>query len=370
MPERDLYRQLQRHLDKMPVGFPATESGVEIRILQRLFTPQDAHLALQLSAMPEPLAVIHKRVKREMSVEELGTALDSMADRGLIEKHGKRYGKSMFVVGIYERQVNRLTPELERDTLQYFDEAFAQTVHTKKTGQMRTVPVNQSIAVERGIAQYDDIAAFVRASKGPFAVMECVCQQGRDLVGSPCKQTDGREHCLTLGPAAKAMVESGVARYLTQNEMLAALELADRDGLVLQPQNTLNPMFVCCCCGCCCGVLTTAKKLEHPAEFFSASFYAEVNEARCEGCGTCLERCQMEAVTVADGTAIVDVLRCIGCGLCITTCPSEALHLTAKDRRKEPPKDTPALYAKIFKERFGPLGTAKAVGKNLLGLKV
>ena len=78
----------------------------------------------------------------------------------------------------------------------------------------------------------------------------------------------------------------------------------------------------------------------------------------------------MEAVSIDDGAAVVDVLRCIGCGLCITTCPSDALRLTAKDSRKEPPKDTPALYAKIFKERFGPLGTAKAVGKNLLGLKV
>jgi len=34
-----LYRRLQQHLDRMPVGFPATQSGVEIRILQRLFTP-------------------------------------------------------------------------------------------------------------------------------------------------------------------------------------------------------------------------------------------------------------------------------------------------------------------------------------------
>jgi len=35
-----LYRRLQQHLDRMPVGFPATRSGVEIRILERLFTPE------------------------------------------------------------------------------------------------------------------------------------------------------------------------------------------------------------------------------------------------------------------------------------------------------------------------------------------
>jgi len=50
-----LYRQLQRHLDRMPVGFPATESGVEIRILRQIFTPEEAELALYKPApFPSP----------------------------------------------------------------------------------------------------------------------------------------------------------------------------------------------------------------------------------------------------------------------------------------------------------------------------
>ncbi len=51
----DLYRRLQQHLDRMPVGFPPTASGVELRILRRLFSPEDAELALDLSAIAEPL---------------------------------------------------------------------------------------------------------------------------------------------------------------------------------------------------------------------------------------------------------------------------------------------------------------------------
>ena len=42
MGSDELYRKLQQHLDRMPVGFPATESGVEIRILRQLFTPEEA----------------------------------------------------------------------------------------------------------------------------------------------------------------------------------------------------------------------------------------------------------------------------------------------------------------------------------------
>ena len=33
----DIYRKLQEHLDKYAVGFPATKSGVEIKVLKHLF---------------------------------------------------------------------------------------------------------------------------------------------------------------------------------------------------------------------------------------------------------------------------------------------------------------------------------------------
>ena len=33
MTPEDLYRKLQQHLDRMPIGFPASKSGVEIKIL-------------------------------------------------------------------------------------------------------------------------------------------------------------------------------------------------------------------------------------------------------------------------------------------------------------------------------------------------
>ena len=44
MESNEVYRALQRHLDRMPVPFPATESGVEIRILKQLFTADEARL--------------------------------------------------------------------------------------------------------------------------------------------------------------------------------------------------------------------------------------------------------------------------------------------------------------------------------------
>ena len=374
MEDDELYRALQRHLDRMPVAYPATESGVEIRILKRLFTPDEARLALCLSAIPEPLGTIHRRTRRQMSRERLSGTLDRMADKGSIHKlpgkRGPRYGKAPLVLGMYEAQVNRLTPELERDVRAYLDEAFAErAMHTKRTPQMRTVPVNQSIKVECAVARHDDIRRFVEASPGPSGALNCICRQGKDLTGEPCRQTKERQNCLLLGMAATAMIKKGTAREVSREEMLGLLDQADREGLVLEPQNTLEPIFVCCCCGCCCGVLTTAKKLPRPADFFQTDFVAKVDRETCQVCGSCETRCQMDAITSGDEPPMVIEERCIGCGLCVTTCPSGAVRLHRKDGRKPPPKDMGALYSTIFQERFGRLGATAAMAGHLLGRK-
>jgi electron transport complex protein RnfB len=54
----DVYEKLAQHLDSLPAGYPRTESGVEMRILKRLFSPEEAELATTLTMMPEPVAGI------------------------------------------------------------------------------------------------------------------------------------------------------------------------------------------------------------------------------------------------------------------------------------------------------------------------
>jgi Pyruvate/2-oxoacid:ferredoxin oxidoreductase delta subunit len=369
-----LYRRLQRHLDRMPVGFPPAPSGVEIRILERLFTPEEAGIALELSAIPEPAAAIRRRLGGRITLEELRRKLKDMAAKGVILSFPvageMRFGKRIFVIGMYESQLKTLTPEFERDVRQYFEEAFGRALHTGKTPQLRIVPVNKRIAVDRGVTTYDRIRGHIEASPGPFGVIRCICRHGHDLTDEPCRQTKLRDNCLMIGPAAQWAVESGNGQAATREEMLDLLDQADRDGLVLQPENTKAPMFVCCCCGCCCGVLRSAKRFPRPADFFSSNFYAVADADACESCGVCQTRCQMEAIASPEGKAVVDRSRCIGCALCLTTCPSGALRLEAVDRPKEPPDDTKALYLKLFEDRFGRWGMAKLGARKLLGMKI
>ena len=110
-------------------------------------------------------------------------------------------------------------------------------------------------------------------------------------------------------------------------ETLDILRKADEEGLVLQPSNTQEIVNICCCCGDCCQILMNLKKHPFPAAMASAAFVARIDVEACIGCETCLERCQMEALSMEDEHAVVNEKRCIGCGLCVSTCPSGALAL-------------------------------------------
>jgi len=271
---------------------------------------------------------------------------------------------------MYERQLPRLTAEFELDARRYFEEAFGAAFHKKKTTQLRTVPVNVTIVPDYAVATYDDIRAFVRSSDGPFATMNCICRHGKDLTGAGCRQTKIRENCLTFGLAAEAMVESGAARYIDRGAMLELLDVADEEGLVLEPQNAKEPLFVCCCCGCCCNILSTAKRFPRPADYFTNSYSAVVAADECEACGQCETRCQMDAVALNGDAAEVKPSHCIGCGLCVTTCPTAAISLKKVREEKPVPDTVQELYARMFRERYGPWGTAKAMARVLLGMKI
>jgi ferredoxin len=47
----------------------------------------------------------------------------------------------------------------------------------------------------------------------------------------------------------------------------------------------------------------------------------------CVGCGTCIENCHSEAISMKDGKAFIDQSRCIQCGYCIASCPHFAIRM-------------------------------------------
>ena len=64
------------------------------------------------------------------------------------------------------------------------------------------------------------------------------------------------------------------------------------------------------------------------------------SQEECQTCETCVERCQMEAISV-DEVAQINLDRCIGCGVCAVTCDVGAISMHRKEKDKEfiPQKD-------------------------------
>ncbi len=372
----DVYRRLQRHLDKMPVPFPETESGVEISLLKRLFDEEEASIALNLSALPESVGKIHGRFRKgEISEQILREKLEGLAEKGAIQgikdsKGERKYSKAPLAIGIFEFQVDRISKELAEDFFQYEDEGFAEALFSAKTKQMRTIPVNLNIDPEFPVGSYDDARSIIERSSGPFAVMNCVCRQAKEKMGTRCKQTDILETCFTLGNSAQYMMDRGVARELEMKDMLHLVARAEKEGMVLQPANSQSPEFMCCCCGCCCGVLTAAKKFPQPAEFLDTNFYASIDADTCTACGECMEVCQMDALESVNNHTEVLRSHCIGCGVCLNVCAFDAISLLKTEKEKVPPRTRDEMYKKMIMERYGVLGSLKIMGKAALGKKI
>ena len=141
----DVYRKLARHLDDLPGGYPGTESGVEFRILRRLFTPEEAELALHVSFIGEEPRVIARRAK--ITPEDAARRLDAMARKGLIFRTEPDDGPPIywaihFLMGIWEFQVKDLDPDLVRDVREYWRSHLADDA--LKLPQLRTLPVGDS----------------------------------------------------------------------------------------------------------------------------------------------------------------------------------------------------------------------------------
>ncbi|THB72443.1 MAG: 4Fe-4S dicluster domain-containing protein [Desulfobacteraceae bacterium] len=347
----DIYTDLAQHLDKLPAGYPATDTGVELRILKRLFTEEEARITLGLSMMPEPVAPIARRL--DMDEEKLAPKLKSMSEKGLIFRSGKggvfNYMAAQFVIGIWEYHLNDLSPELIRDVNEYLPVYMHKSWTQHDTKQLRVIPVSETIAGDMNILPYEVAEEIIR-QQSKIVVSDCICRKEHQMMDNGCDYP--MEVCLAFGTGAFYYEENGLGRSIDPEEALTILNQGRDAGLVLQPGNAQKPANLCMCCGCCCQVLKNLKTLDNPAAVVHSNYYAQVDEDECTGCSECVERCHVDAITMED-TAQVAPQRCIGCGVCIPACPADALALLQKDAPDQyvPPANVFETYFNMAKER-------------------
>jgi Na+-translocating ferredoxin:NAD+ oxidoreductase subunit B len=352
-----VYVDLQKHLDKQAVGFPATKSGVEIRILKHFFTPEQANLTLHINYQPQSTMDIFNSVKGSgVSFEKVKNMLEAMESNGAIgatERNGTEYYYTLpLLVGMLEWHANKATPQFGADFGEYVSGEFGRVYASTKVSQMRTIPVEKSIQMEHHVTTYDHLRDIINCTDGPIAANTCMCRESAGKRGQPCHKTSRLETCMGFGDWARHFIKAGLAREITREEALDIAHKNEADGLVLQPSNNQKIDYICSCCGCCCGVLRIQKSLPKPAESWAHNFFAAVDIETCTSCGTCVETCQMNAIKIDEQNnySTINPDRCIGCGNCVVACPSEALKLVKLEKETVPPEDCTSLF-KILAER-------------------
>lgn len=350
----DVYTQLRKEIDRLGSGFNATESGVELDILKKIFTEEDAKLYVQgkFTACLEPIAVIAQRFGQ--TPEELLPALERLAANGVLLSSPPKeiaatpthFAAGPWIGGIVEFQ-SSIPGRMDRDLAELCVKYFLGGYQMREL-PLRAIPAAKTIVLDRDIedtrqvATYDNVKEIIK-KQDRILVAPCACCDLAEHLGQVIDQPRGI--CFHFGAFAGFYKDREIGRWVTQEEALRILEQCEEDGLIHQVTNLHAPECICNC-GKFCGALMIMKRHPHPAQLAGANYYAEVDPSLCIGCEACLPRCHMEAIGFGEEESVagLDRNRCIGCGVCVSSCPTGALSLQQKpeDERHVPPVSNPA----------------------------
>jgi electron transport complex protein RnfB len=340
-----IYKQLAMVLDTLPNGFPSTESGIEIKLLEKIFKPQDAELFCDLKLSFETADQIAHRTGRPRA--ELEDRLTAMWQRGQIFGVDlgsvKIFKMVPWAFGIYEFQLPHMDRELAEMCEEYMP-VYGRQFFKKKPQLMQVVPVEKEIQAKQEALPYERASRIIETGKS-FQVNECICKKEQGLLGNRCAKP--LEVCLAIAPIEGVFKNTAVGRLINKEEAYDVLRKSEEAGLVHLTWNVASGhFFICNCCGCCCNVLRSINELGI-SDAVNSYYYAQIDAAECIACGVCKdERCQVNAIEEGEDAYRVIKERCIGCGLCIATCPSEAIQLVRKKTAEMilPPKDEKDWY--------------------------
>jgi electron transport complex protein RnfB len=325
----EVYKNLARILDTLPNGFPETESGVEIRLLKKIFKPEQAELFCELRLTMETADEIAARTGRDPV--QTNALLETMREDGQVfsVKFGDtRWYKLMpWVFGIFEFQLPRLDREMA-ELAEEFEE-YSKNFFSTKPQLMQVLPVEKEVSPVQTALPWEKVSFIIEHGQS-FRIMDCICKKKNELLDKPCNRTV--RVCMAIAPVPDIFEDDEQGRVITRGEAYSILKKSEEEALVHLTGNTqFGQFYICNCCSCCCGVLRSINKYGLPASnVVNSQYYAEIDVDSCTGCGLCAEeRCQVGAIEPGDTYRVIRE-RCIGCGLCISTCPASAIRLVRK----------------------------------------
>ncbi|NHJ23856.1 MAG: 4Fe-4S dicluster domain-containing protein [Candidatus Lokiarchaeota archaeon] len=329
------YEKLREFLDQFPIGFRKTQSGVEIKILKRLFTEEEAELTTFLTIRPERARTIARRTNKSLS--EIEEKLELMAKKGLIFRTHREnhtlYNAAPFMIGLYEYSVKKIDKELAQLFKEYYHTAGLEEIGASNIPGFKVIPLEETIQSDTTLYPYQMLEESIKHAR-KIAVTDCVCRKESQLLGEGCNHP--METCLSFGVAAEYYIENGLGREITSEEAIQIIKETDEAGLVHAGANSKHLSNICNCCPCCCVSMKGMTQYgQDRQKFMNAIFESIIDRDLCIACGSCVERCPVNAISLNE-VAEVDRNLCLGCGLCSNVCPEEAIHLKPRKDLEEP----------------------------------
>ncbi len=349
----DIYFKLGERLNQYPVKMLLVEPF--LKILREFYTEEEARLGSVFPMGSHPASDLAEKLGRDEG--PLTDLLETMADKGMVfvtkEAGTSKYALTPFVPGVVEFQLMRGTDtpkdrkvarmmedfmegemgDLMRETLKD-PEVAKQLIPTPPA---RTITVEQELPQGTQIYPFEKLTELVE-KEDYFGVAKCYCRHHAYLIDQPCQVEGVPEYsCMVFGRTAEYVVDRGFGKQISKEEAYEILRASEKAGLVHNTNNFIDgTIFVCNCCGCCCGFLKTIKKFDSNAMLAFSNFEVQANREECVGCGDCIDRCQMEALSLVDDLISVEAARCIGCGNCATVCPTECLVMVRRSGAAPP----------------------------------
>ena len=298
--------------------------------------------------IPQLFEMIASLEEADLLMKMPGSPAELAKDIGKTEEETAAMCKTLYVKGLAFKSMKggETRYKMCRDLIQFHDgtilwpeapkayhdlwQTFMETewpdfarLYTKvlPTAFTRVIAVEESVDTgKQQVLDMDSVNKIIETSEA-LAVTRCTCR----VIAHKCDMPV--EACIQVGNAALYTLDRGTGRKITKDEAYAIIRDCEQKGLVHVTMNKSHVgHFICNCCSCCCQTLPLiiSERLNLTAP---SRFCARVDESLCSGCGTCLDRCKFNAISLASEKASVNSEFCLGCGLCHVTCPENAITL-------------------------------------------
>lgn len=233
---------------------------------------------------------------------------DNYDDNGPIENAPKikRYRVSFFVPGSAElfnsrKETIDAKPQIgsffERMTFLPLENVTPMIMPGGNGIGMHVIPVEKAISQINSSIDIEKISYWLKKYKGHISTGICSCRYSRKTYGEGSAD-DADDWCIQVGDMADYAVETGRARYISEEEALEIMKKAEQNGYVHQITNIdgKDKIFDICNCNVnVCHALRTSMLYNTP-NLSRSAFTAKVEPDKCVACGLCVESCPAGAV--------------------------------------------------------------------------